>query len=253
MIFLFLVLLDLTFLCYKHIDSFSLKVHNRFTSNYLILRSEKGSEGIEIAINYLNSEAAQPFANKKIEKANFWTGSSFTIDNVKCIGIVEEGIQLKVKCNNRNKIEERTTTAKFPFKVTDEVNLKNALVELAIENNRLKCTADILRLKFGKDFTMPTNFRFNDVPHPTWLRSYIYDAITRAVLQAIADDSIVDKSRLQLRVNYPEVNPAFDTYRIGSILEIVRSITLALAENEGKRVRICVQQSLGEGYFFFIV
>lgn len=43
------------------------------------------------------------------------------------------------------------------------------------------------------------------------------------------------------------MNPAFDTYRIGTILECVRSIALTLACDEGKRVRICVQQSLGEG------
>ena len=45
------------------------------------------------------------------------------------------------------------------------------------------------------------------------------------------------------------VNPAFDTYRIGTVLEMVRHAALALAVEEGKRVRICVQQSMGEGVF----
>lgn len=45
------------------------------------------------------------------------------------------------------------------------------------------------------------------------------------------------------------VNPAFDTYRIGTMLECVRTTALALACDEGLRVRICVQQSLGEGVF----
>ena len=43
-----------------------------------------------------------------------------------------------------------------------------------------------------------------------------------------------------------QVNPAFDTYRIGTIIEMVRSMALALAEEEGLRVRVCVQQPLGE-------
>lgn len=50
-------------------------------------------------------------------------------------------------------------------------------------------------------------------------------------------------------MNFPEVNPAYDTYRIGTILEMIRQITLSLTCNEGKKVRICVQQSLGEGIF----
>ena len=54
---------------------------------------------------------------------------------------------------------------------------------------------------------------------------------------------------MQMKVNFPEVNPAFDTYRIGTVLEMVRHTVLALAVEEGKRVRICVQQSLGEGMF----
>jgi len=52
-----------------------------------------------------------------------------------------------------------------------------------------------------------------------------------------------------MRVNFPEVNPAFDTYRIGTLLEMVRTIALRLAEQRGLRVRVCVQQSLGEGIF----
>ena len=66
--------------------------------------------------------------------------------------------------------------------------------------------------------------------------------------KAISDPTIQDKSRLQIKVNFPEVNPAFDTYRLGTMLELVRDIALAQAY-DGKRVRICVQQPLGEGIF----
>lgn len=66
--------------------------------------------------------------------------------------------------------------------------------------------------------------------------------------KAITDPTIPDKSRLQIKVNFPEVNPAFDTYRLGTMLELVRDIALAQAY-EGKRVRVCVQQPLGEGIF----
>eukprot|EP00607_Mallomonas_marina_P010997 CAMPEP_0182423374 /NCGR_PEP_ID=MMETSP1167-20130531/9351_1 /TAXON_ID=2988 /ORGANISM="Mallomonas Sp, Strain CCMP3275" /LENGTH=286 /DNA_ID=CAMNT_0024602287 /DNA_START=429 /DNA_END=1289 /DNA_ORIENTATION=+ len=59
-------------------------------------------------------------------------------------------------------------------------------------------------------------------------------------------DIVPNKYRLQLKANIPEMNPAFDTYRIGTVLEMVRAMVLPLVY-EGKKVRICVQQSLGEG------
>jgi adenylate kinase len=52
-----------------------------------------------------------------------------------------------------------------------------------------------------------------------------------------------------IKVNFPEVNPAFDTYRVGTILEMVRQIVLTLTIQEGKRVRVCIQQSMGLGIF----
>ncbi len=79
------------------------------------------------------------------------------------------------------------------------------------------------------------------------MRAYINDIVKIAVLDAVNDKGsdasrIPDKSRMQIKVNIPEVNPAFDTYRIGTLLEMVRHAALALAVEEGKRVRICVQQ-----------
>lgn len=38
----------------------------------------------------------------------------------------------------------------------------------------------------------------------------------------------INKSRMQIKVNFPEVNPAFDTYRLGTILEMVIIILLII-------------------------
>jgi 1,4-dihydroxy-2-naphthoyl-CoA synthase len=32
----------------------------------------------------------------------------------------------------------------------------------------------------------------------------------------------INKSRMQIKLNFPEVNPAFDTYRLGTVLEMVK-------------------------------
>lgn len=50
------------------------------------------------------------------------------------------------------------------------------------------------------------------------------------------------------RVTIPELNPEMDVYRIGTLLEMVREIAYVVAL-DGKKVKVCVQQALGEGVF----
>jgi len=221
--------------------------------------SSLGSSGVESLIGFLNSGKGQKLANllalenkqlgDELQSANFWTGGSATVVSATCVGIVSEGIQLDVVCDIKGKRVQRQVVAPFTSPVTDETALKLVLIDMATKSGRIGDTALIASLPFGHDCSVPLDFLFNNVPHPTWVRAYLYDAATTAVLRAVNDEKIRDKSRLQVKVNFPEVNPAFDTYRIGTILEMVRAMVLALTCDEGKRVRVCVQQSLGEGVF----
>lgn len=69
---------------------------------------------------------------------------------------------------------------------------------------------------------------------------------------AAIHDAVVKKqrstSRLQATVTFPETNPSMDSYRIGTLLELVRSVAVRLAQSN-QRVRICVQGSMGVGIF----
>jgi len=185
------------------------------------------------------------------QRMNFWTGGNFVVDRSTCTGIVQDGLQVRANCKVKDKDQTRDVLVPFPsdMLVDNEVMLKNALVAMATKLGRLQDTADIVDLQFGKDLSLPLDFKFNNVPHYGWVRAYMYEAAVQAVVNAIYDPTVPNKSRLQLKVNYPEVNPAFDTYRIGTVLEMVRAITLKLTQDGGKRVRICVQQSLGRGIF----
>jgi hypothetical protein len=215
-------------------------------------------DSVETSIAFLNQPAQQPLLKiltrgdptleQEMDKANFWTASNFVIKSVNCLGVVEAGLKLSLDCEIRDKPEKRTVTAPFPFPVLDDVMLKRALVQMAINAKRLEDTGRIVSLEFGEQCVLPLDFRFNDVPHAAWVRAYIYDMAANAFAQAINDPSIPNKSRLQMHVNVPEVNPAFDTYRIGTMLEMVRRMALTAAY-QGKNVRICVQQALGEGIF----
>ena len=220
----------------------------------------QGSAGVEQVIAYLNGPSASKLLaslsllDKKlgdeISSANFWTNSA-SVTSAKCTGIVAEGLELDVTCMIKGKTVVRRVLAPFPAPVDDESRLKLSLIEMATTCERLADTSAIALLPFGYDCTMPLDFKFNNVPHPPWVRNYIYQRSTQAVLRAVNDDTIssFNKSRLQLKFNVPEVNPAFDTYRLGTLLEMVREMVLALTVGEGRKVKVCVQQALGEGIF----
>lgn len=221
-----------------------------------------GSHGVESAIKWLNNpEESKGLLNllslgdaklkEDMERANFWTGGSFVVKKSSCKGILKEGLEIETECLVRGKIQMRKVMVPFPSVVNDETDLKRVLIEMTNAVGMLQCTADIARLPFGEDFELPLDFKWNEVPHQAWVRSYVYNAATDAVVKTVRNPEKVGSGsrKWQIKVNFPEVNPAYDTYRIGTILEMVRSISLALAVEEGLKVRICVQQSLGEGVF----
>lgn len=84
--------------------------------------------------------------------------------------------------------------------------------------------------------------RLNNIPHSREMRKYFYDDVLLATQRAINDG----KTRLKVDINIPELNPEMDVYRIGTLLELIRSLALSFA-NDGKRVKVCVQGSMGEG------
>ncbi|KAL5547667.1 hypothetical protein UlMin_002898 [Ulmus minor] len=84
--------------------------------------------------------------------------------------------------------------------------------------------------------------RLNNIPHSREIRQYFYDDVLRATQNAIN----AGRTRLKVEINIPELNPEMDVYRIGTLMELVRVIALSFAE-DGKRVKVCVQGSMGEG------
>ena len=89
----------------------------------------------------------------------------------------------------------------------------------------------------------------NQVPHNRYVRQYFYELASKAALDAVVACSNGEISnRMQMTTLFPEMNPSMDSYRIGTLLELVRSIAITLAE-QNLRVRVCVQGSMGVGIF----
>lgn len=82
-----------------------------------------------------------------------------------------------------------------------------------------------------------------------FVRKYFYDMASEAALDAtILCSKKQFTNRMKMTVMFPEMNPAMDSYRIGTLLELARSIAIKLAE-QNLRVRVCVQGSMGVGIF----
>ncbi|KAG8046932.1 hypothetical protein GUJ93_ZPchr0008g14011 [Zizania palustris] len=86
--------------------------------------------------------------------------------------------------------------------------------------------------------------KLNNIPHSREIRKYFYDDVLEATRHAVEDK----KTRLQIDINIPELNPELDVYRIGTLMELVRELSLSFAD-DGKRVKVCVQGSMGQGAF----
>ncbi|KAL3535961.1 hypothetical protein ACH5RR_004422 [Cinchona calisaya] len=84
--------------------------------------------------------------------------------------------------------------------------------------------------------------RLNNIPHSREIREYFYNDVLQATARAIN----AGKTRLKVKINIPELNPEMDVYRIGTLMELVRTVALSFAD-DGKRVKVCVQGSMGEG------
>ncbi|CAN0012681.1 unnamed protein product, partial [Ectocarpus sp. 13 AM-2016] len=53
---------------------------------------------------------------------------------------------------------------------------------------------------------------------------------------------------VQLVCTVPELNPAMDTFRVGTVLELVRELAYSMAD-VGLNTRILIQPSMGKGVF----
>lgn len=168
------------------------------------------SDGVEQSMAFLNQPEQRLLGlslattdeklKNEMDGLNFWSNGNFVIKTATCVGIVAEGLQFSLSCEVKDKPQERRVTIPFPFEVKDEVALKRALVAMASQVKRQGETGKIISLPFGESVALPLDFRFNDVPHAAWVRAYIYDLASNAIAQAVNDETIPDKSRLQMMV-----------------------------------------------------
>jgi adenylate kinase len=220
------------------------------------------------AFSVLGTEMAQ---------ANARSGGSYTLQNPTLVQIDHDSGQLTidVQVALRDNKETRTEQIRVPLNaepiverrrkysnipvVPDDAN-RTPLDDLVRRLNRLcwivhdkdvtgRLTQLAVQLGGAGVGKLPESMYLNQVPHNRYVRDYFYQSVAQAVLDAVVLCSQGQvQNRMQIISQFPEMNPSMDSYRIGTILEMARTICIRLAENN-VRVRLCVQASMGVGIF----
>lgn len=243
---------------------------------------------LDFYVGYLNkhhgdllkswAEAFSPLG-AEMAKANAWSGGSFTIRQATIVKLDTATAELSVKCAIRKKpdrieavqfsldcdpvverqryykmlpvlsvLTDADDTALLPIDLVTRklCRLCSIVGQLEVTGRLLQLALQLQGAGFGK---LPESMYLNQVPHNRYVRQYFYDTAAAAVKQAVILAAAGKHTpRMLLTSQFPEMNPAMDSYRIGTLLEMARDICLTLAE-ENLRVRLCVQQSMGVGIF----
>ncbi|KAH8967000.1 hypothetical protein BDL97_03G054900 [Sphagnum fallax] len=107
-----------------------------------------------------------------------------------------------------------------------------------------KLLSELQEGETNKDSWKGIPTRLNTCPYTSEMRSYFYRDVCEATQKAVEDGH----HKLRVQITIPELDPEVDVHRIGTLLELMRELAFTFA-NDGKRVRVCVQGSMGEGIF----
>ncbi|CAM9729961.1 unnamed protein product [Chrysoparadoxa australica] len=184
---------------------------------------------------------------------NAMTAGSFVIEDAELSSLDTSGLDMRVTIRERSfwgKVKQYKQEVRVNYPVEGEVTfidgVKRVLMEMARREGMAKSTANIFLIPVGTYSLLPPSLKLNNVPHSTLARSFCYRGASTAVSDAVADGAT--PSRLKITCTVPELNPEMDTYRVGTMLELVREVTLGLVDS-GKKVKVCIQGSMGEGIF----
>jgi len=260
---------------------------NRFPLKLFLSSPETVEKGLteqqlDFTLGYLNkhhedllisvSDAFSSIGSQKA-KENSWRGGSFSIESAKILHIDSAKMKLEVQTSKLEKREVQEVVVELDAQpVKERSRVFQPLPQVAPDTNRRpideiarklcrlawvtkypKASGKMIQLAKQLDGAgigiLPENMYLNQVPHNRYVRQFFYDGAEEAVLEAVVLCSQKKiTNRMKLVSQFPEMNPSMDSYRIGTILEMVRAIAIRLAE-ENLRVRVCVQNSMGVGIF----
>jgi len=186
------------------------------------------------------------------EAAEPWSRGLWVPKRAMVLEMDGEEMRCAVKVARRGKADENyKATICYPARAdgctscstADE--LRDALLRLAVGAGLPESGASLLALPGATDnWSLPDDMWLNTLPNSRSVRSMVYSDVSGAVRAAVADESC--SRRMLVTCKPPELNMEFDSYRVGTLLELTRQIAIDLAA-AGVKTRVCVQGSMGAG------
>ena len=197
---------------------------------------------------------------KEAARKNAWSARSWVPKTARIEALTGRSLTVRVGVQERGKAEPTIliTELALPRPVESVDALRDVLLELSQppESEGGKggsaamspgTSAILLQLPGATDdWSLPDDLWLNTCPYPRAVRQMFYEDVSSAMQAAVADFSCA--RRMRVWVSPPELNMEMDSYRVGSLLELVRDCALGFAKH-GLRTRVCVQGSMGQGAF----
>jgi len=220
----------------------------------------------------------------KARRRNMWSRGSWTPCTATLTSVSGAALSFRVgvAVRGRKELEHVESELPLPHAVETVDGLRDELLRLSAEPADKGSepalapgsSAALLRLPGATDdWSLPRDLWLNTTPYPREVREMVYSDVAAAVQAAVADPAC--PRRMRLLVAPPELNMEMDSYRVGSMLELVRKVSaspprrlVASADRSqvhaccvssavsqvsldlaacGLRTRVCVQGSMGEG------
>jgi len=198
---------------------------------------------------------------KTAASKNMWSRGSWVPSSVVLLAVSGSKLCFEVGIKQRGKPQPTLLTTELPLarpaKTIDD--LRDMLLELTcgrqVDETKAQAavpmaagaSAVVLRLPGSSDeWSLPNDLWLNTTPYQRSVRNMFYNDVAEAMQAAVASPSC---SRLmKVVVTPPELNMEMDSYRVGTLLELVRECAIGFAEC-GLKTRVCVQGSMGQGAF----
>lgn len=184
---------------------------------------------------------------KKAAAKNMWSAGAWAPKTAELVSLSSSALQFRVGVAERGKQELSVLTTELPLprEVATVDELRQALLQLGSGERGAGASAVVLRLPGASDdWSLPDDLWLNTTPYPRSVRQMFYTDVVEAMQAAVADPTC---SRLmKVTVTPPELNMEMDSYRVGTLLELIRECALSFAE-AGLKTRVCVQGSMGQG------
>lgn len=200
----------------------------------------------------------------KVKAKNFWSRGLWRVEEARVNTVDAEGLSLEVTVVERGRKEPLQLHTRLPFARNCETadQLRAELLHINLDGgagdasslagdanlvDALRTSGTLLSLPGASDrYSLPCDLWLNTTPLARGVRRMFYEDVTAAVVKSVLDKRV--PRRMKVVCSPPELNTQMDTYRVGTLLELVRSVGLG-CHRQGLKIRICVQASMGEGAF----